>query len=417
METQRDTVVVLSGTGANDAINGLMTSLSQLIQMNGLKVEYFDLSCFSLQESSRFFIIISSEKIKFCLTYLGIGQELQVETTESGNQNVWEFFNIPLLKLHGDIPAYFLERHLDKPFNSINLYPCEEFLAFHKTVIPDSTCISTICDPWLISDVPEHEIDFHLREKGRLYYIKNGGDPFELQALWKSSLHPELGKQLRALSHEVLALGLAPGTLNLHEVVTGYLVDQKIDIRHDGKLLSFYVAQIDDYLRRVKSTMIAKALLSCPVVIQGSRWEHLDTTGAIATLMPAQNFDTTEELYKTQLGIIDMSPNVNTSCHDRMMRAAGTYSFALTNQSSWLNNLLPAMNDAAFCFHPDHIRGAVNDALKDPARCVELGREYGRAFRERYLPHEFVAKLSTVAEMTRLRHATPKPRLQPYMIW
>jgi hypothetical protein len=351
------------------------------------------------------------------LTYLGIGQELEIDTIEKERRNLWEFFNIPLLKLHGDIPAYFLERHQDKPRNAINIYPCEEFLEFHQAALPNGMCASIICDPWLISDIPEEGIDFSAREKGKLYFIKNGGNPAALQTLWTSRLPSELSRQLRALSQEVLAPGLAPGKLNLHLLVSDFLAEQKIDIRRDGQMLGFYVAQMDDYLRRVKSTLLAQALLACRVVIQGARWDHLDTKGAVATLAPPQDFEATEALYQTQLGIIDMSPNVDTCCHDRMMRAAGTYSFALTNQSSWLNNLLPALNDAAFCFHPDHIRGAVNDALKDPVGCVELGRQYGRAFRERYDPQDFVTRLSVVAEMVRLRHATTKTPLQPHMMW
>jgi hypothetical protein len=75
------------------------------------------------------------------------------------------------------------------------------------------------------------------------------------------------------------------------------------------------------------------------------------------------------------------------------------------------------LNQAAFCFEPEQIQSAVHAALQDPAGCVELGREFGRAFRERYPSGNFVARLSTLAEMARLRHASPKVPIQPYMIW
>jgi hypothetical protein len=417
MEKTRDTIAILTGKGENDAITGLMTSLAHLFQLADLKVELFNVSDFNPKESKRFFDTISSDRVKYGFTYLGIGQGLEVETRKGGNRNIWEFFNVPLLKLHGDIPAYFLERHLDLPRNSVNLYGSEEFLDFHQAVLPNSAVPCMIIDPWLISDTPEGAVDFSAREKGQLHFIKNGGNPADLQALWKERLPAELANQLLELSQEVGTTGLKPGKLNIHDLVRSYFASQRIDVRSDAPLLCFYVAQMDDYLRRVKSTMLAQALLACPVVLQGSRWDHLDTTGAVATLLPAQTFQATESIYQTQLGVIDMSPNLDTSCHDRMQRAAGTYAFALTNQSTWLESLLPELNDAAFCFHPEQIQSAVHSALKDPAACVELGRAYGRAFRARYPFERSIERLGTVAEMTRLRHASPKTPLQPYMMW
>jgi hypothetical protein len=238
-----------------------------------------------------------------------------------------------------------------------------------------------------------------------------------LEALWKERLAPELAHQLLELSREVRTVGLKPGRLDLHGLVRAYFASQRIDLRSDTPMLCFYAAQMDDYLRRVKSAMVAQALLACPVIIQGSRWDHLDTTGAVATLMPAQSFQTTESVYQTQLGVIDMSPNLDTSCHDRMQRAAGSYSFALTNRSSWLGGILPELNEAAFCFDPEQIQNAVHSALKRPADCVELGRAYGRAFRAAHPSDRFVARMGTLAEMVRLRHASPKTPLQPYMMW
>lgn len=417
MEAQRDTIVVLSGTGENDAINGLMTSLADLIRSQGRQVAYFDLAKFPPAESKRFFECFASGRVLFGLTYLGIGQSLEVETKKSGNQNIWEFFNVPLLKLHGDIPAYFLERHRDLPRNSVNLYGGQEFLDFQRAVLPQGTSLSMRFDPWLISDVPEADIDFSARAKGRLHFIKNGGNPAALEALWRERLPAALVQQLLELSREVVAKGLRPGKLDLHALVQSYLAERRIDLGADAELYCFFAAQLDDYLRRVKSTLIAQALLACPVVIQGSNWGHLDTAGAVATLVPAQSFEVTEALFRTQLGVIDMSPNLDTTCHDRMMRAAGMRAFALTNQSSWLEDLLPGLQAVAFTFEPDGIRAAVDAALRQPDACLELGRAYGRAFRERYPAETFFERLTTVAEMARLRHASPKPPLQPYLVW
>ncbi len=407
MIRRKNTVIIISAPSENDAINFSMTSVSDCLQNFNYHIEYFDLTHFDREGLDRFFATISSDKVAFGLTWCGIGQDIETIATGASKQNAWEYFNVPLLKFHGDSLAYFIERHMDTPSNAVNVYGCQEQIDFHKLIFPDSRCISAIADPCIYYDTDEKTIDFSKKAKGKLFFLKNSRDPSSLQFYWRNQLSPEIGKQLRDISCEVITAGLRPGKISIHDIVIDYLEERKIDIRCNISLLCFYVAQMDDYLRRVKSTMIAQALLPFPVVILGQGWDYLDTTKAVATIAPSQDPKTTESIYLDQLGIVDMSPNIDTGCHDRMCRAAGTYSFVLANQTTWLNNLLPAMNEAGYTFHPDQIQTAVSNALKDPDRCIELGRQYGRAFRDQYESGEFVGKLSILAEMTGIRDARP----------
>jgi tetratricopeptide (TPR) repeat protein len=405
---KKNTVIVLSTVGENDAINVIMTAIAGHCRRIGYLVEYFDMSKHNSEDSARFMATLSSGRTKFCLTYLGVGQDLEVGNAGGITRNLWEHFEVPLVKIHGDSPAHYFERHKDKPGNAINVYFCEEFIDLHEEIFGHGQCISILSDPCLIYDFSEEEIDFSARRKGTLYFLKNGADPAKLQAVWREKMPREIGRQLLSLASEVLSASLKPGKLRLQDTIKSYLASQRIDIRDDGRLLCFYIAQMDDYVRRVKANMVVQALLKCPVVIQGANWGHLDMSRAVAKVMPAQNAETNALIYRSQLGVIDMSPNMDVGCHDRMVRAAGTYSFALTNRCSWLENLFPELNDVGYSFDQEYIRGAVNDALRQPERCIELGREYGRRFRIRYRTEDFVAKLATVAEMTRLRHSLPK---------
>ncbi|MBI1751481.1 MAG: hypothetical protein HY014_17270 [Acidobacteria bacterium] len=414
MADTKPLVVVLSGIGENNAINGLMRSLSDYCREGGLEVAYFDLAQF---DQKRFFELMASGQVSFGITYLGIGQSLEVQLKTGGTRNIWEFYNVPLLKLHGDTPAYFLARHENVPRNGVNLYGAEEFLAFHRRVFPHQEGLSAIFDPWIIDPHPEASLDFPLRAKGQLFFIKSGGDPEEVRQLWRNQLPGHLCRHLLNLSEVAAELGLGLRLPPLHGLVEDYFAGQRIDLRLDAPLIAFFVAQVDDYLRKLKATLVGQALVQCPVVIQGNRWEHLDLSRAVATVRPAQDFAETMAIFQHQLGVIDLSPNVDTVCHDRLFRAAGTYAFALTNKSGWLEGLHPELNQAAFTFHPEAIQEAVHAALKDPERCVEWGRQFGRAFRSRYRPGDFVDRLCTVADLSRLRHANPKPLLQPYQVW
>ena len=351
--------------------------------------------------------VVGTGLIKYCLTWCGFGFDMTVAGPGFSNENLWEYYNIPFLKLHGDTPANFLDRHLDCPKTSVNMYGFEEHYEFNKVVAPDGKIISTVQKPYILYDFAEEGLDDSIRLKGKLFFPKNGPDVGELEAHWRNELAPELGRQLRELSMEVLAVGLEVGPLKLHELVLSYLAAQKIDLKGNRKLLSFYVAHMDQWLRRMKTAIVGEALLSFPVLIMGSGWGFLDSAKAVATIGPALDHAGTEELYRTQLGVIDHGPNTDTMGHDRMTRAAGAHAFALTNRTTWLEGLCPDLNEVGFTFSREAIQESVHVALKDPERCLALGRSYGRAFRAAYPPAQLVQQLASLAEMVRKTDSVP----------
>jgi hypothetical protein len=413
----RKTVVFISGHGANDALNGLMRPLAGLVQARGFRIEYFDSGLSEPDDVSRLAAALNGGDVRFAVTYLGIAHDAQMRDGNGELRNLWDAFEVPLIKLHGDIAAYFLQRHSDVPSTAINLYLNEEFAEFHRWLLPQSTCLTAVGDPYLLSDLPLREADFAARRRGKLVFVKNGGDPDELIRLWWDRLPEAVADPLVELAGEASRAGLRPGRFPLHELVLRYLAANGMDERGTRTLITLYVAQLDDYLRRVKSTMIAKALLPFPVLVQGGHWDHVDFSGARAQRVPPQDFAATEAVFRNELGVIDMSPNVDSSGHDRSWRAAGTYAFLLTNKSTWLEQLLPPLDAAAFEFDPESIGAAVEYALAHPAECVALGEQFGKAFRKRYPADAAVDRLLMLADLTRLQHAAQKPQLQPYFVW
>jgi hypothetical protein len=413
----RNTVVFISGYGTSDALNGLMRPLAALVKSRGFRIDYFEAGVSTPDDVARLGAALSGGDVRFAVTYLGLAQDVQMRDDKGELHNAWEAFEVPLIKLHGDIAAYFPERHGDVPSTAINLYLNAEFAEFHRWSQPQSKCLTAVGDPYLLSDLPLREADFKARRRGKLVFVKNGGDPDELIRLWWDKLPEAAADQLVELAGEASRIGLRPGPFPLHEFVLRYLAAHGIDERGTRTLIRLYVAQLDDYLRRLKSTMIATALLPFPVVIQGARWDHVDFSGARAQLVPPQDFTATEAVFQNELGVIDMSPNVDSSGHDRAWRAAGTYAFLLTNKSTWLEALSPQLNARAFEFQPESIGAGVEYALAHPAECVELGEQFGKAFRKRYPAHAGVDKLLMLADLTRLQHAAQKPQLQRYFVW
>ena len=418
METARNDVVVLSGQGGNDAINGLMRCISELLDESGYTVHFYDMARATPDDMSRLATLLAGGTVAFAASFLGIGHDLEARPQGApGPVNVWDYTGIPLLKLHGDSPAYFLERHGDVPASGVNAYYFDEHLAFRQWMLPASSSIAAMVDPYFASDTPLSSIDFAKRRHGTLVFVKNGGDPRELMALWPRQLPETISDQLIELALEIEKPGLRAGRFLIHEFVVDYLDSKRIDTHALRPLVRLYVAQLDDYLRRVKSTMIGRALLRFPVTVQGAGWDHVDFSRAKARHAPPLDFGASETVYQNELGIIDMSPNIDGGAHDRMFRAAGAYAFALTNKCSWLEKVCPELNARAFEFDEASIASSVERALAKPAECTALGEAFGKAYRRHYSRTGWVDRLSALADISRIQSANYKPALQPYFVW
>ena len=134
---------------------------------------------------------------------------------------------------------------------------------------------------------------------------------------------------LLELAGEIRRVGLSAGTLHIGDFVGACFKSRGISSASMQNLVPFFTAQLDDYLRRIKSELIANALLDFPVIVQGANWNHVDFSGRKAQLRPGQDFETSHRIFTDELGVIDMSPNMDSEPHERMMRAAGAFSLAL----------------------------------------------------------------------------------------
>src|SRR4030095_12048959 len=113
-----------------------------------------------------------------------------------------------------------------------------------------------------------------------------------------------ISRAMEEMSSQATSLALRPGLFHVGDFVADYLRSEGVDPESVRYLIPFFSAQLDDYLRRIKSKMIAEAILDLPVVIQGRFWHHLDITGRKATLVEGQDYRNSRRLYLNELGII-----------------------------------------------------------------------------------------------------------------
>ena len=408
-------VLALSGGGANDAVRGMVEEYTNPLQDLGLSVVNVAMEPAELQYAVE---QIAGGNVAFALTWLGIGQDLPVVPGPGRSQtNVWEAFRVPLLKLHGDTPAYFVDRHSDLPRNSVNLYAASEFVHFRRRWLPQAKSLTAVVPPMPLAPIDRTKIDVSTRRKGKLVFLKNGNSPTQLRQLWRDRLPRSVATLVENMADDIVTVGVRPGVLHIGDLVAEFLDARGIEPESTGDLMLFFTAQIDDYLRRVKSQMIAEAILDLPVVVQGNLWDHVYFRGRRAKLVEGQDFDSSRQIFSDQLGIIDMSPNLDSGPHERVMRGAGSYASVLTNRQGWLTTAFGEFADLTFEFSHDSIRARANDAISHPDRFLDLGIAFGDRFREVYTRQAYANCIVDLAELASLQCSQEKPVIQPFFVW
>ena len=407
--------LVFSGHGANDAIRGQMTEYGNALAEIGVSIVHVTTDPAELKYAVD---LVLSGQVGFAFTWLGIGQDLSAPiANEAQPSNLWERFGIPFLKIQGDMPAYFVQLHKDTPRTAVNLYASPEYVHFRRRWLPDDHALTGLIPPMPLTPIQSDEVDVSVRRRGRLVFLKNGNSPGDLQRLWRERLPPSLATLLLTIAEELVLVGMRPGLLHIGDFVAERVQDRGMEADSTPYMIRFISAQMDDYLRRVKSQLIAESILDLPVIVQGSHWEHVNFSGRKAQLIAGQDYTSTAKIYAEQLGIIDMSPNVDLSPHERVQRSAGSFTTVLTNRQSCLDQNFPGFEDLWFEFDPDSIRARVMDALAHPDRYIELGVAFGERFRNVFSRTAFANRVADIAEFAALQWSPSKPQIQPFFVW
>jgi len=408
-------VLAISGKGANDAIRGMIAAYTEPLATAGLSIVHVSAEEAELQYATE---QIAAGNVAFGIAWLGIGQYLPVEIgPDRTRANAWEACRTPLLKIHGDIPAYFQDLHRDIPANAVNLYAAKEFIEYRRRWMPESRAMTAQIPPLVLEPLPRERVDMARRRKGKIVFLKNGNSPAALRSLWHERLPGSVARLIGAMADAIVPVGTRPGPLLIGDFVAEFLASESIEPLSMRRIIPFLTAQMDDYLRRIKSEMIATALLDLPVIVQGGGWGHIDFRNRRATLVPGQDYAQSQAIFTDQLGIIDMSPNTDTGGHERIQRAAGAFAVMLTNRQGWIEQTLPGFDDLMFDFMPESIVGRVADVIAHTDRYLDLAVAFGERFRKIYPSEAYANRVIDLAELAVLQYGETKPVIQPFFIW
>lgn len=384
------TIVALMMMSRGDAVKEHVLEMIEPLRQYCKGVAIIDLRESDWRAS---FDALAGIPIWFAFAPFGVGE---LFWAEGGTMtSPWADAGIPVVRLYGDTPAYFPLRHIQPFANSINAYGhVEHHEYFVRWFSPKAPSVTLPLFPF--DRVAKGSVDVASKMAGTIIFPKNGNCPDKLAANWRKSLPPEIFRALRAVAEEADAS--LDGYFDSGEAILRYFARMDIDLSENRRLANYLVAQIDDHLRRRKSTMIARSLLDLPVTIRGDNWEHVDFSGHRAKYDPDSDYVRTRELLDKSMAIIDMSPNTQRGPHDRVLRAAGRQTAFLTNRTKFYTEGFPRASTFTFQFTPESVRECIERALSRPRETVELGLDQAVRMGELLTVERYVDQVLTVVD-------------------
>lgn len=410
-------ILILSGQDDQGAIQAICRQIEVLFHQAGKQTLFLDFS--EPDYPQKLATAITNYEIEFAFSYLGLGADLSWQAQDSDQQvNLWEYHNIPFLKLQGDLPSYYIQRHGPTPATSANIYCSPEFSQVQNWYFSEHKTVNIINPPIIFDQQPIENIDFNKRKNGTLVFLKNGNDPQQLMMMWHKQLPSSMAQDLCDIAEALLPPILNCEPINIFEHILHFVEAKMGDAFACRDIVRLYSAQLDDFFRRVKSTMLAASLKKFPVKIIGKHWEHVDDGKSVATFSNDINFSQhSKEIFEQELGLVDMTANIDLNVHDRFSRAAGNYAFILTNKTSWMQENLPEFDDYTYIFNKDQFENKLAYLLDNKDEVIEKGKLLGEVVNAKIDNQIFVKQLVDAAEKIKFAHAKNKPAMQGFYVW
>lgn len=407
-------IVYLTAGSMNDALGAAGRAHRSLFE--NLGHDHVEVNLASPRAQELLDATIHGQPIEFSYGAVGFGADLRGRTADGRDVNLWEANQIPFISLNGDSPAYFFDRHvMPSPWHAC-LYCYPEHLELRQRLKPTRGIYGTV--PPFPRDLTDRlDVDFRKKEQGTLLFLKNGNDPEKLVEAWRQAMPAEAFVALAGLASELANSVATELGCDIDAMVTSYFRSKGWDITECVNLRLFFIAQLDDYLRRIKSTMLAEILADFPVEIRGLNWEHVNFSGRRARYIRGGDYTKSRQEIVESLGIVDMSPNTQRLPHERPLRAFGLYTLCLTNEQAYFTDNFDESAAFSYRFIKEELREKFADVLGHPRRYVELGVAVAEQFRQRYKPEDFAQFMLDTANYVRLTCRGRTPGLQDFFIW
>jgi len=349
-------VIVLTGRFAYNSLNAMLRLLARHWAVPVVEV---DLSAADWQ--NRLQVALNSTGVRFVVSLTGVGLHLV-----SNGTNLWQQLRIPVFCLHFDHPAYFGARHQNLPANVALGYMHHDHAIFQREFVKAPNLVTSI--DFGIPDPPPGPSPAARSNEPKVVFAKTGNDPRELEAHWQAK--PVLARLIHDVLDEVGLNSCGAYPAAIQKVTAAH----RLEIQPFDKLSRFLIAQIDDYVRRRKSTLIATALKPFPVDVYGSRWDHVSGDSGRARFHGAIDYAEFERKTAGAVASITINPNIAMGAHDRFFTALGAGVMPVSDRNPFIAAKFPTLLPFTFTFEDGALEAVLEEIFTHPRETIEAAR-------------------------------------------
>ncbi len=342
-------VVAFIGQDRNGCSRHVSTMTNNGLTDLGLATGIVDLA--KPGHSDDFAALVASHPLLFCYGFQGVGARL----THPSGQNLWDRLQVPFLSLLFDHPCYMPANHSVDSEYVISCYHARDFYDVHRCHLTDRqpACLLRPAYEaldhrpriaWADRDVP-------------LLYLKTGNNPEELSRSWAA-----FPKTVQSIIWDVVAEAAKGNGPNLVDLLHARLLADDLSIPVRTELFWSLVRNVDDYIRRVRSTRMAEALKPLDALIIGANWDHIDKTGARARFLPPVPAAEGLELFARARFVVNTNPFMNHGFHERAAQGVLFGAAVVTDDNLFTRQHMGDMPSVfRFQWMSDDLTGAIRD--------------------------------------------------------
>jgi hypothetical protein len=382
-------VVAFIGSNLNDILAVQSSRFMEVLRPFGYAGHVLDLRSPQISQQLTELMV---DGIAFAWGYAGVGARMG-----SGDQNLWTSIKVPFVSVLAD-PPFWLARNHNVPSEwVVNGYVYGDWLNFQKRYI-QAPQISSLLPMGVLPNPDRQSIPWERRPVA-MAYVKTGSDPQKRSASWEH-LPARVSRALR----EAAAILIDQPTGDLVNIAVATFRAFGLHIEERRPMLFGMLHELDLYIRAVRATRIAQALLPLPVEIHGGGWEHLspEAEGARAVFRPAFRASELDPFFANCRWLINSTPNFSTGAHERVLRGFAAGCAVASDLNDYARSRLSPL--PAFCgfeWNSADLTEQIAEALASTAIDPDA-LDQGTQFVERnFDPIAFMQSVAELADVAR----------------
>lgn len=328
--------------------------------------------------------------IHFAWGYAGVGARLTL-----GGRNVWEAAEVPFISVLADAPFIMPANHHVRSAWVVNGYIYREWLDMQRAQV-NAPQVSALLPQGVIPNPAAHATPWS-RRPHRMVFVKGGADPVRQRAHWAA-----WPPALRAVLHDCAGVLAAQGTGPILPTVQACLAAHDLVLDGRKPLLFGLLHELDTYIRSLRATTVATALLPLGAIIIGDGWDHLPP--GRARILPATGAAGLDALYADTQVLVNVTPNLGSGTHERVLRGFAARACVASDSNDHARahlHDLPSFH--GFEWHDPDLADRLASLFHDPALYDDRLDAAQRWVEAHHSPAAFLDGMADLAALARMQ--------------